>query len=336
MQSRYPIFDLIKAVASFMVVCIHYRFPTELNTYLLPLTRWAVPFFFAISGYLLSTRKLDEEILKKSFNKVLITLFSAVFFYIIYIVLYNYCNQLPFDYNNIIKFPRRILLNLGFSFLGIHLWYLEAYLWVLLFLRIVIRLKIFNQLIYFIPILLCFCITYNYLTAFYSEILSAYYIPNTIVVTRNFLFTGLPFFLLGHFLQIYEQKLTLYRFSNGLLFNILFVCFLINVLEARFVGPTELELYISNIFQVILLMIFAIRLKSQSFFPIIERIGNRHSLNIYIYHIALMPIFYKGIDLIGWNILRYLNPFILFGATVCFSVFVNRLKRMNLLISIRS
>ena len=43
--------DALKTICAFLVVCIHIKFPSKVDSLISPLERCAVPIFFMISGY---------------------------------------------------------------------------------------------------------------------------------------------------------------------------------------------------------------------------------------------------------------------------------------------
>lgn len=53
---RYRSMDCIKGAACIAVVLIHYNFPGYLGIIIKTLSRFAVPFFFGVSGYYCETK----------------------------------------------------------------------------------------------------------------------------------------------------------------------------------------------------------------------------------------------------------------------------------------
>ena len=63
-MSRVYSIDGMKAIAGFLVVLIHQKFPGILGEIITPLARIAVPFFFITSGFLLYSHKQKQLSLK--------------------------------------------------------------------------------------------------------------------------------------------------------------------------------------------------------------------------------------------------------------------------------
>ena len=79
-MQRNNTLELLKVFAAYMVVFIHVIFSGYVGTAIETLARFAVPFFFVISGfysYGISTQKI-----KKRIKKILILIVFAVFSYI--------------------------------------------------------------------------------------------------------------------------------------------------------------------------------------------------------------------------------------------------------------
>ena len=126
--------DFLKALCSFMVICIHAPFPDIIGNIITPLTRIAVPLFLMITGYYYScvTERKNE---KKQLIKILRLFVGANFLFFAWSLLTsclsgdslitNISNM--FSMKSILKF---VLLNE--SPFAVHLWYLGAILYVLL------------------------------------------------------------------------------------------------------------------------------------------------------------------------------------------------------------
>ena len=61
--------DVLRLIASLMVVCIHMGFPGHLGQAMILVSRIAVPCFFIISGYFFNSKKFN---LRKTTRKLLI------------------------------------------------------------------------------------------------------------------------------------------------------------------------------------------------------------------------------------------------------------------------
>ena len=55
-KKQYNLLDALKIVAAFFVVCIHVHFPGDLGRCVIAVARFAVPFFFMVSGFFLGNK----------------------------------------------------------------------------------------------------------------------------------------------------------------------------------------------------------------------------------------------------------------------------------------
>ncbi|MGL5920703.1 MAG: hypothetical protein ACRCZQ_09430, partial [Bacteroidales bacterium] len=86
----------------------------------------------------------------------------------------------------------------------------------------------------------------------------------------------------------------------------------------------QLELYISNIAVAFLTLLLCINIKDKRINSKMEYIGRVHSLNIYLYHIFLIPFATK---ILMYLPLSEIKPLILFLSSWFFSEFIIFIKR---------
>ena len=89
MEKNYTL-NFVKFLACIMVVLIHCKFPGDLGLYTTALARFAVPFFFMVSGYYAYRSKNTNEYTKKQIIKITKIAIIALIAYFIYNLLYNY------------------------------------------------------------------------------------------------------------------------------------------------------------------------------------------------------------------------------------------------------
>ena len=123
-------FDVLKLFLSLLVVFIHIHVPWR--DFILPLTRCAVPCFFMISGFFLynmDKEKMRQRVgqgIRRMFN---ITLFATLLYMIPWILHYMQSPDMyQIDFIDLVNF---VFWGIPlFLPEGIHLWYLQAYLYV--------------------------------------------------------------------------------------------------------------------------------------------------------------------------------------------------------------
>lgn len=205
LSQRYIGLDFLKLICSFLVIHIHMS--SVGKQFLLPISRVAVPLFFMISGFFytkLSCKRKIYQLKKLAF----LFIFSHVF-YAVYDLL-----QLAFSGETILPYFSKffaldfwvIFLVFNEALISVQLWYLSAVFYVLIIVFVAEKRFSLNSLYKFIPVLLLL----NFLLGTYANPLFGLDIP--IVISRNFLFCGLPFFLMGSYMRAHQPT-----FSNRFL-----------------------------------------------------------------------------------------------------------------------
>lgn len=246
--------DIFRLVCAVMVVAIHTKPLFDVNYaagFLVSetFTRMAVPFFFCVSGFYYIKGMMSG---KNGIRKDLNTLRSLIVVYCIWSVLYYilYLKQkmvyeIPTDIfiTNIIR---------GFFLVGsyYHLWFFPALIFCILlamfFNRIgMLKFLAYGSILLYIPGLLgC----------------SYYGLGNEIPIFRDFInyewfteirqaiFTGIPFFMLGYFLNVFKGKYD--KITNRKLFAALAIAAMLFLAEIFFVVRAELQ---SNVIITVLL-----------------------------------------------------------------------------------
>lgn len=130
-QSLY----VLKALSAFFVVLIH--FPLSCQALITPVIRTAVPVFFIISGYFLVAS--DGSISKDKVKRGIVKMIKYVLLYNCLFVVFNY---LFYGYATVYDELKWLLATAVLaSPFGYHLWYLTAYLQVLIYLYVAMYIK---------------------------------------------------------------------------------------------------------------------------------------------------------------------------------------------------
>ena len=195
MSRNYSI-DALRFVCAVLVVMIHAR--CAFSDVLRPLARCAVPCFFMISGYLLfdgqaiGTVRLRRNLL----NMLKVTAWSTLLFVVLKEALYLHDGK-PFVPSAQYWLHFVLFNDAPFEH---HLWYLWAYLYVLLIVWAVDRWKAWRWLFAAVPLLLAGNLLIGeWAPLFFGKEQDSIY-------SRNFLFTGLPFFALGAWLKTQQPR----------------------------------------------------------------------------------------------------------------------------------
>ena len=316
--------DLIKWLSSFMVVFIHVKFKGEFAYIVTALARFAVPLFFMISGFF--TYKINAEKIRNRMLKLFLLYVIASVIYHSWAILssikdfginglFLYIKR-TFTLNNLVCF---LLFNVPFS--SSHLWFLLSVIYVYAIWWLVVR---FGDK--FVLLLSCFCLFFHFILGNLLPILrvdlSIFSINNKLVLIRNWLLMGLPFFGFGYLTNKNKEKLFNIKWW-GLICLIVFG-FLETLIGYYFFG--RFELYIGSTAIAFALIMVALKLEGKPINKLLVTLSST-STDIYIYHIIISNA--------GWFILKFLKmdwswllliwPVLVCCASVAFSLIKNTL-----------
>ena len=303
-MKRFYSIDVMKIVAAFMVICIHLPFPGVVSEIIGPLTTIAVPYFFMVSGFFLwdTNKKRIEEKTIKSIKKTLIYLFTANLLYFVWGLLLSLVSDnrtimeyliSSFSINSTLKF---ILLNQ--SPFGVHLWYLSAYLYVLVIYYFAVKFGKTKQVIMLAPFLLIG----NLILGKYSLIL--FNADPMLLLSRNFITVGLPYFFIGcYFRRKYSQNKL--KINNFILITVILLFSITTILERFILEINKLnaegDLYANTTFLVILIFIKLINNPNLFRNTWLLKL-NPHTLNIYIIHPMFITIYIVIISVLPYSL----------------------------------
>ena len=325
MRKRLDGLDFLKFICCFMVICLHIPFTRAVSGIITPLSRIAVPIFFMITGYFYSaTSETKKE--KKQLLKIARIFFWANTLYLIYSCSVNLIKgeSVAKDFT-LINFCKFIFLNE--SPFGGHLWYLGAILYVLIIIYFFEKRYSRDKLYFLIPFLLLFDLVFGK----YSLLFIRKEIP--FIFVRNFLFVGLPYFLIGDI--IFKRRITIAR--KHLL--ILICIFASTTLIERYLLNTfnlnvTRDHYISTSFLAVFTFMLACHYGNNPHSKIYKKccsIGANLSLDIYIIHpiiISALAIIVQLIDSQTINTLYvHTAPFVVFVVSIVISKFKMALCR---------
>jgi surface polysaccharide O-acyltransferase-like enzyme len=128
-QTRNQSVDTFRLLAALCVVILHLRYnslPSEVAVGMRLMSRWAIPFFFIISGYFLALKTSKTKQLN-----VLPTVERLIWMFILWVLLYSPFVVLNHDFTTLFK----LIASPTFIYFGLfsHLWYLPALLFGYLF-----------------------------------------------------------------------------------------------------------------------------------------------------------------------------------------------------------
>lgn len=230
---NYQNLNILKYISSILIIVLHLRpflnFSNELDlAFNNIITRICVPIFFIITGYFVAKKEKENKNYIKKYIKKTIPLYFAWSLLYIPVIIGIIIQYLPIinEYISkinitlplliilsIILLPIIVLIALCYTGVYYHLWYFPAIIFSLIVLKKWKQKFNIKYLLIISFILLLFGATetyYGVLPLSIKRILSYYY--NIFFTTRNFLFFGLFYVVLGYYVGTKEKAYSKYCF----------------------------------------------------------------------------------------------------------------------------
>lgn len=316
--------NVIKAIASFLVVFIHCRFPGKLGNILADFARIAVPIFLLVSGFF--SYNNDEKKLKKKIKHIfLLMLISNIVYFIWKIFLLGNLDSIKLFVKNLVL-PKTIFKFLIFNDnpFRTHLWYFNAilYCYIIMYLyKKYINIK-FKKYISKSLIGISFILLGIYI------ITTIFYFSNNsdkLYVLRNFVFVGFPFFYIGNFIN---KNRIMDKLSNKKIYALIIIFVILLMIELQFYTS---EIYLFTIFLAIIIFLYGIKNPKLASNSILGKIGENYSSYIFIYHPLLKDIIIKVYKMLPNNsqVLDFIQPIIILFFSIIFSILLSKITIMQ-------
>lgn len=251
---NYNNLDILKYISAILIVILHLRpfinYSNELDiTFNNIITRICVPIFFLITGYFVAKKENNNPDYIKGYIKNMIPLYLAWSLIYIPVIIGTIIWQFPVISTYIpeinipiyllipliiIAIPLIIIIVLIYTGVYYHLWYFPA---VMLSLLVLSKWKKKYDIKYLLAlsfVLLLFGATetyYGILPLSIKQLINYYY--NIFFTTRNFLFFGLFYIVLGYYMGGKKRLYSKYCFLK------LIICFLFLIFEAVLLHDTN-------------------------------------------------------------------------------------------------
>lgn len=282
LQSKKPnrAFYFLKGIACIGVVLIHIHLPGIWGGVANRISAFAVPVFYMITGYYAFEE--NETVIKKRLLKTLkIFLYGYICYFVIsfFIEMKNHSVTTWIQNCFTWRTPIQYLVFCTIDF-AIPLWYLIAMVEVYLLWLLVIRFRLESFIIKLIPV---FFLIYVGITMFCETRGMAWFWK------MNFISQALPWFLTGYYFHSQEGKHTFnrkYKSEKVILFGMIIIGCILAVVPTLY--PVKVNFscvgyipYAGGIFLIALKYPEICRSK------LLEYIGRKLSMNIYIWHVPL-------------------------------------------------
>ncbi len=319
--------DFLKGIACIFVVFIHVKFPGDFGQAVQAVARFAVPFFFMVSGYYCYRK--DYQGVKVGGKKIWHILKITFFAYLFYIVVALLDNWLLGGTKTFNFTPSHLLFVVIYSIpynVPPQLWFLIALLevYIVYFFIDLLHARKLAYIAAVITFIAMILFSQSFLI-FGKELGPDFY--------RNAWIEGYSFFTLGYFLHDKKDKLNI---NNKALISIIIFLVIVSVVERFGLGRVS-ALHISTYPLVISLFIYAIN-NSEKHAGAIQQIGKKYSMYVYILHIFFWIYMDKVLNVIGWSeqpLALWFRPLIVLFLTVlasmgCYALF-NRKKEEQII-----
>lgn len=310
-KNRNYTFDVLKIILAFCIVLKHTE--SVFKEALDPLTTCAVPMFFMTSGWLVFCRPITKQrLIKNGLKMMRIFIYATAFWWIVRC--YTKGLYIP-DAKDMVL----LIFSNNERVIG-HLWYLSAYAYTLFAVAILTAFDLTRRnlpkiatllfVIYFV------CDAYVVYTATYKSLTLVY-------LFRNWVFTGIPFFLIGGFFSMHRVVC-----RNGITVPVIIVLSIIALVEIHIFEPIHIaDVFWTTIPLSTAAFVFAISQNVQS--PsILSKWGEKYSLYIYIFHPLYCDVLLRDWIRTSYEWVQVVSPLVVFSLSLASAMFFVWIKNI--------
>lgn len=309
-MNRNSSIDTVRAIACAFVLFVHATFPNPFGLYVAAIARFAVPFFLMVSGYY--AFKADEADALRVARRRLASTAKLTLAGTLFYAASNTLRQLilgqsalswisplftPEGIFNFFVFNRAVVLSSV-------MYYLFMLLYVYGIFLLIIKTRTLRAAYALVPVLLFACVA---LDEFFG--LPWYY-------SGNFLLTGLPFFLLGHY---FAQKPPRFAHPGRLVLPSL----LLTLFETTLFG--EAYCYIGTLMTAVGLFLFCLNAPQTKLPQALASFGRTCSATVFIIHCAVRDYLYMLVPEQPLP-LAYARPILVLAASAIFAQWLTAIK----------
>ena len=317
---RNEVLNLFKGLACIAVVFIHIKFPGVVGIIIWLLASFAVPSFLMIAGYFAFGK--DETVIKRRLIKILKIFAFGYLCFLGYNIFFQILRgsvvewlSLNFKYTTPVWYVVFCMPDFAFP-----LWYLIAMAEIYVVWYFVVKRKKEKVALYAIPLLFVFKI----ILTTYCETKG---LPWKYHV--NFLTEAMPYFLFGYYLRSKEKYFKSFRYTSILLLIV------VGGLASVILFFCDFSIKISCIgivFYSLAIFILAIKIPDRSYCRLLEYIGDKLSLNVYIFHMLIASVlsivcskYLLNIDLSA-GLLNWIRPILVVVLTMAWAQILEKVK----------
>lgn len=297
--------EIFKLIAAYMVVSIHVAFAGTVGVVVETLARFAVPFFFAVTGFY-AYGVGPETLQKRSLHILRLLAFAVVVYTLFNLCVFRWNPTAIGVYFRKYLDPAMLVDLVAFNtpISSTHLWYLSALTYVYAVFWLLYRLKVNEKVVF----ALAFALLVLHLAL--GEGSAAFGVVHPIPVVRNFALTGIPCFALGMLAK--KQEDTLRRLPLWAAVAMALIGAAESVLSHYVWGRNEM--YLGSLLMVLAAVVVFVRYDGVAY-PRWVHHWTACSTDIYLFHVlvyrALLEIYtFFDIDVTASVALTNAQPFI--------------------------
>ena len=315
--------NYLKALASFCVVMLHCGFPGIAGKLIYGPARFAVPFFFMVSGYYVYSEDREKVIngLPRKIKHIALLLIETELIYLVWHIIQNAIGggwgsvetwfSDTFSVSKLIRF-----LIFQTTPIGDVSWFLVALLICYLATYGIAYFNLWGITAVFIPILLG-------VNIFLGEIAPFFGIDTQWYWCSNFWMLGFPYYAMGYWIKRNQNSFGNRCTARNIVFVVILSVLLITVER---IMTNASQLFIGNIPLVMILFMFCIKYpyklpKNRN----IDSIADKYSFHIYILHPIIRDVYGKVFEVLGLNnntVILWIRPIVVFLLSlICAYVF---------------
>ena len=313
---RNSLLDLLRFISCLFVVLIHCPLPGFWGTAIITFGRYAVPFFLMISGWFLFSD--DRNVVLRKSRKQLRNIAALIgAFFITYLITNSLCGMIecgaPFEwiknYSNFTTALYWLLFNRAL-FLGSSAYYMFMVLYIHIFIIFWTRYHLPKYVVYTAPAL----VVINVICGEYTDLPWFLY--------GNFLFTGIPCFVIGYLLHQHKDRMFVFSSLN---WTCLFVFgTLCSYFEAYITKPAYC--HFGSILMAVSLLMICVRstIDDPSH---ITQVLRRYSTIIFIIHCGVRDVARAAFFRLDLSCSEYLFPFVVIALSLFVCIVYDEAKK---------
>lgn len=324
MKKRYDSIDALRLLCSLFVVFLHITFPHPINRLIEPVTRCAVPIFFMISGFF-SLGATSDKVAKHIFSTVKIFCVAVIIFFMKNMIICVLNGNSILAYISSIFSVHRIIESVIFNTcaLGDIHWFLLALIYTEVVFYVFVRHNKDQWIWAFIvPGLIGYHVLGKYSVALLGTQFPFHY-------ARNFLFDGIPYFALGHYIA-YRTKNS-FKINNGAILCMLIGGYVVSLAEKLLLIKNGVYIYAHHYIScnIMIVALFLLAVNNFSWGGVLAGYGRKYSLLIYLVHMYVANF----LAMYSAYINEYFMPILVYALSVLTATvldnFINIVKKSS-------